>query len=613
MKNQNQSICLNMIVKNEAHVIRRCLDSLKSIIDRWVIVDTGSTDGTQEMIREHLADVPGELIERPWVNFAHNRSEALEYARGKADYLLVIDADEVLQFDADFVMPDLTQDAYHLEIISGGFSYFKTQLVNNALKWSFKNVVHEYIDSPEAKTNDILRGAKTIRHPDGARSRDPNTYRKDALMLESALLEEPDNARYVFYLAQSYRDASEPELAIKNYRKRIEMGGWIEEVWYSLYQVGEIKQRMEAPWPEVLEAYLTAYRCKPDRAEPLYKIGIYYQWKREFHLAYLFFNQAMAIPYPKHDRLFIEKSTYDYVLPLEYSVCCYYVGEYARSIKINNLLLCSRETPANLINRIIQNRQFSLDALYPKKENSTKQSNKIKVCVPFHNPGPHLDSCVESLLLQDYENFELIFIDDGSNDDYSAKIPLEDERVTLIRHKKRQGWVACLHEALTQYCEPDDIVFPLSGSNWLAEDDALKTINNFFQDYACQVMYGQFHYSSGHAGLAMPLPDEASLRSLREGWHCLTPFIFRCSLFRSLAAVDPEYDCLKDENGEWLTTENAVNYALLEKAGLSASRFNDQVLMVVNLESEDTQAQDISEEEAENLSRQIRHKRLIPA
>ena len=90
------TVCLNMIVKNEAGVIRRCLDSVRPFIHHWVIVDTGSTDGTQKLIREYLADVPGELHERPWKNFGHNRSEALALARGKSDYILVIDADEEL-------------------------------------------------------------------------------------------------------------------------------------------------------------------------------------------------------------------------------------------------------------------------------------------------------------------------------------------------------------------------------------------------------------------------------------------------------------------------------------------------------------------------------------
>lgn len=85
-----------MIVRNECRVIERCLDSIKGFIDHWVIVDTGSTDGTQQLIRQCLRDIPGDLIERPWVNFGYNRTEALEFARGKSDYVFVIDADEVL-------------------------------------------------------------------------------------------------------------------------------------------------------------------------------------------------------------------------------------------------------------------------------------------------------------------------------------------------------------------------------------------------------------------------------------------------------------------------------------------------------------------------------------
>ena len=64
-----KTLCLNMIVKNESHVIKRCLDSVKPIIDYWVIFDTGSTDGTQRIIQEVLKDIPGQLHERPWVNF----------------------------------------------------------------------------------------------------------------------------------------------------------------------------------------------------------------------------------------------------------------------------------------------------------------------------------------------------------------------------------------------------------------------------------------------------------------------------------------------------------------------------------------------------------------
>ena len=241
MNEQGQTICLNMIVKNEAPVILRCLDSVRPIIDYWVIVDTGSTDGTQDIIRRHLKEIPGELIERPWIDFAHNRTEALERARGHGDYVFVIDADEVLEITGGFKMPQLTADSYNVEIHYGGYSYLRKQLVKNSLPWCYKGVLHEYIQCDQSRSEQFLAGLRTVPHHDGARARDPKTYRRDALVLEGGLLDDPNNTRYMFYLAQSYRDAGDFELALRYYKKRVEMGGWSEEIWYSLYQIAQFK------------------------------------------------------------------------------------------------------------------------------------------------------------------------------------------------------------------------------------------------------------------------------------------------------------------------------------------------------------------------------------
>src|ERR1700722_12923400 len=111
----HKTICLNMIVKDEKDVITRCLSSTLPVIDYWVIVDTGSTDGTQKIIKDYMKEkgVPGDLYERPWVNFEHNRNEAIELARDKADYLFFIDADEFMKYDDDFKLPALDKDFYY--------------------------------------------------------------------------------------------------------------------------------------------------------------------------------------------------------------------------------------------------------------------------------------------------------------------------------------------------------------------------------------------------------------------------------------------------------------------------------------------------------------------
>lgn len=364
MNAQGQTICLNMIVKNEAPVIRRCLDSLKPIIDCWVIVDTGSTDGTQDIIRAHMQGIPGELHERPWKNFAHNRTEALALAKGKSDYIFVIDADELGDFPPGWRFPHLTHDSYLCAVRYGASAYARKQLVRNGLPWRYEGVLHEYItcDTPGLTEGRLPDFRSIVRH-DGARSRDPNTYRRDALVLEAALLDEPDSARYRFYLAQSYRDAGEHELAIRNYRQRVEMGGWIEEVWVSKYQIARCMEQLARPWGETMEAYLEAWQYMPQRAEPIYNIGMHYQVQARHQTSFIFLSQAMRVPMPGLDRLFVERTLYEYSIALEYAVACYYLGRHEEAIEVNERLLASAELPEGLRELVQAHRRFSLQAL----------------------------------------------------------------------------------------------------------------------------------------------------------------------------------------------------------------------------------------------------------
>ncbi len=178
-----EMICLNMIVKDESRVIRRCLDSVKAIIDYWVIIDTGSIDGTQTIIQEHMKDIPGVLYERPWKNFGDNRTEAFELTKGKGDYVLFMDADDMLVFEEGFQFPPLTKDVYSLWRGTREASYLKPQLARAILPWKWIGVTHEYLDSEVSYTSDILQGIRYVSGEGSARSRDPNKYLKNVQLL----------------------------------------------------------------------------------------------------------------------------------------------------------------------------------------------------------------------------------------------------------------------------------------------------------------------------------------------------------------------------------------------------------------------------------------------
>lgn len=354
-----------MIVRNENHVIERCLRSVLPLIDAWVIVDTGSTDGTQATVRSLLQHLPGELYERPWVDFAVNRTESLRYAAGRADFRFIIDADELLEFDEDFGLPELAADAYDFQVVSGPLRYMKTQLVRDTVPWRFKGVLHEHITTDEPFTLQRMTGVRTLRLPDGARAQDPLTYRKDAVILEGALLNDPQNARHMFYLAQSYADCGELDAAIDRYSRRVAMGGWDEEVWYSLYRIAQLKERKGGDWPPVMESYLAAYAARPHRAEPLYQIGIHYQALRQFAVAHVFFARAMQCGYPEHDKLFVEQPVYSYLLPVEYSVACFYIGDHAEALRICDQLLSDSSLLPEQCEQVQRNREFSVNAMQP--------------------------------------------------------------------------------------------------------------------------------------------------------------------------------------------------------------------------------------------------------
>jgi len=360
-----QTVCLNMIVKDEAHVIRRCLDSVRPLIDRWLIVDTGSSDGTQDVVREALRDVPGELVERPWVDFGHNRSQALELARARGDYLFFIDADDVLEFEPGFVRPALTEQAYELEIRYGELLYRRVCLVDASLPWRWLGVLHEYLEAGRPVSRALLPGVAMRIVGGGGRSQleQREKFARDAQVLERALAGEPGNARYAFYLAQSLRDAGEPVRALAAYERRAAMGGFAEEVFVSLLQAARLARALGHPRAEVIDRYLRAHDARPVRAEPLGDLAGYLrECGDRWSSAYLVARHALEIPQPP-DVLFVEPEWYRWRSLDEFAVAAYWTGRMEESRRACEQLLREGALPEAHRGRIESNLAFALGAL----------------------------------------------------------------------------------------------------------------------------------------------------------------------------------------------------------------------------------------------------------
>ncbi len=355
-------LCLNMIVKNEAHIILETLECASKYIDYYVINDTGSTDNTIEVIKTFFDSkgIKGEIISHEFrtckchsgkykkysfFHFGWNRTFSMQQCAGKSEYIWIIDADDLVVGDMDFT--NLTSDCY-MVTIGTGFTYQRGQIFKNdpSYNWRYEGALHEYPTCDKKDhSKSLLPGNYHIDSRRlGDRSKLDDKYSRDAKVFEEVLLEEPENERSMFYCAQSYYDAQDFTNSLKWYKKRIEKGGWFEETFFAYFKVAQCMEEMMKrystfTWTEVEKAYLAAYNYCNVRSEPLYYIAKHYREIGDFVNGYKYAKQAARIPYPERAVLFIFKNIYTYKARDELSRCALGLNKYHESYNIAKYIL----------------------------------------------------------------------------------------------------------------------------------------------------------------------------------------------------------------------------------------------------------------------------------
>jgi glycosyltransferase involved in cell wall biosynthesis len=368
---------LCMIVKNESAVIERCLRSALPYMDTFCIVDTGSSDNTIDLIHRVALElnVAGKVYERPWINFGTNRTECLRLAGEECQikWMFMMDADDSLEVDpltikgsADIVSHlQETETGYYIHIDFRSIYINRVHLFNSQFQWIYKGALHEYPHCTNNRTkNKLLLGdsIKIIARTEGARSTDPEKYTKDAQLLLDELTSfranpesEVDEARTLFYLAQSYRDAGEKEKASHYYKERIQVGGWREEIYVSYYNLIELTSSVA----EKIEYCWKAQNVMPSRKDAVYSVLAYCR-KRDHFTQEVF---ALGLAY-KHValsdtnlHLFPNKNAYSWSYDDELSVIAYHTFHYGicHDICTELLLKC----PENVKERVQQNLKFA--------------------------------------------------------------------------------------------------------------------------------------------------------------------------------------------------------------------------------------------------------------
>ncbi|PEX91542.1 tetratricopeptide repeat-containing glycosyltransferase [Bacillus cereus] len=395
---EEKKLCLCMIVKNESRIMERCLNATKSIVDFVSICDTGSTDRTPEIIENWCEEneIPGTVHHEPFKNFGYNRSLAVSLAQKtypEADYLLILDADMILEVEPDFDKSSLTEDHYLTLQYDIHIKYWLTRLLKASLPWKSVGVTHEYwdIDRSKVGANYNTRVARleslVVNDPGDGGSKGDKFERDERLLLQG--INDPETTpdlyiRYLFYLAQTYYHLNQFEDSIKWYKKRVEAGGWVEEVFYSLLRIGfcyeQLANRSANKQNEVTEAdekeqvkkqeeqyvalavlyFQKAWEYRPNRAEPLYQLARMYRLKSQNNIALMYALQGKEVPFPKDDLLFVDYHVYDYLFDYEISISAFYIPhkKHLGAMSQKYLESIKEKIPLHIANMVENNAKF---------------------------------------------------------------------------------------------------------------------------------------------------------------------------------------------------------------------------------------------------------------
>ena len=349
-------LILTQIMKNEAHVAHRMLNSIKPIVDGIVVIDTGSTDDSINVVKKWGDDngIETHVIERPFDNFENSRNESFKKAReiflgrndGHTYYNFWLDFDEQIEIDAKFDKQKIDKDLYMFNTYIGAMKYTRNELCRLDKPYRFYGPVHEFIVCDDKNiTSGLMEGLVVRVKMDGGswQSNIPAKYLSHAHVLEKYINDtNRQDPRWIFYTAQSWHDsACVPDnkdenderlrRSMKFYKERVSRpDGYPEEIFYAQYRIGTIMRAMEEPWNLALNELLKAYSFDPLRGEPIKAIIDYYLAVGEWHNAYLFSsfgkkNFHNKNPYPTR-LLFVDETLYVWKFLECHAAACFYTG-----------------------------------------------------------------------------------------------------------------------------------------------------------------------------------------------------------------------------------------------------------------------------------------------
>ena len=319
------------MIKNESAIIERCLAHATPYVDAIAVLDTGSTDDTVQRCEAYLASTKKPFLvgTEPFKNFGHNRTASFHVAQRLCEslswdatttYALAVDADMVIKPQVAFFQHPLTANGYNLIQENGHMKYYNTRLMKCSHPWTCVGATHEYWsgDPTEKLSYDLFY--IDDKNDGGCKS---DKFDRDVRLLTEDLKADPKNGRTHYYLGQSLKDLGRFDEAIEMFKKRIELGGWVEEVWYAHLQIGRCYDHKGDE--HMMEYWMNkAFNVRQTRAEPLYHLTKYFREKSQHFKAYHYYLLGRNIPYPD-DVLFVETNVYNGLFAYEDTILSCYI------------------------------------------------------------------------------------------------------------------------------------------------------------------------------------------------------------------------------------------------------------------------------------------------
>ena len=388
-------LILNTIVKDEAHCILGMLEAALQISDAIVIADTGSTDGTQQIIKNfgEKHGIPTYVFERPFDDFEKSRNFGMQKARDVVNELgwnpndcwtWWCDADEKIIVDSKFNKNQFNKDLFMINTYIGAMKYTRNTFARVSKPFRFYGPVHEFIVCDEENiTSGLAEGVHVDVKMIGKSWQGDisKKYLDHAHKLEAYIAADRKDPRWIFYTAQSYhdsasmkdnRDENEERLrrSMKYYRERVKRtDGYPEEIYYSQYRVGAIMRILEEPWNLTHMELLKAYSMDPLRGESIKVIIDYYLHIGDWNMAYLYSKFAKVNfhgknPYPNR-LLFVDEAIYVWKFAEVHAAVCYYAGKMQEAKEtFKEILEISKRQPQYFtqedLKKIEMNSQFFL-------------------------------------------------------------------------------------------------------------------------------------------------------------------------------------------------------------------------------------------------------------